>query len=198
MKRIKIDPQHLCSEEIIEKAVQRLRNKEVIVYPSDTVYGLGCLSTSDQAVERVYDIKQREKHKPFLVLVSDMEMAFDFFHIDKRQKEVLDNYWPGPYTFLLKEKDSLSPLLPGEDGAIGVRLPKNDFIIRMVDRVGEPVVSTSLNLSGRDVLDSPDSIESEFGHHLPDMVIDVGEIEGGTPSTLMDLTDPESLRILRK
>lgn len=198
MKRIKIDPQDLCSEKVIEEAAQRLKNKEVIVYPTDTVYGFSCLSTSDQAVERIYEMKQREKHKPFLVLVSNMEMVSDFFYIDEAQKKILKEYWPGTYTFLLKEKDYLSPLLPGEDGATGVRLPKNDFIIKMVDRVGEPIVSTSLNLSGRDILDSPEDIEAEFGHDLPDLVIDAGEMEGGTPSTLIDLTDPGDLKVLRE
>lgn len=197
MERMKTDLKHLDSEEIVEEAAQRLKNKEVIVYPTDTVYGLGCLSTVDQTVERVFEIKQREKHKPLLVLASDIGMASDFFDIDEEQKKVLNKYWPGPYTFLLKEKGYFSPLLKGDDGTTGVRLPKNEFIIKMVHRVGEPIVSTSLNVSGRDILDSPRKIESEFSHHLPDTVIDIGEIKKGRPSTLMDLTDPKDLKVLR-
>lgn len=170
---------------------------KVIVYPTDTVYGLGCLATDDEAVTRVYRIKKREFDKPLLVLASDMEMVERFFWVTPGQRGVLNRYWPGPYSFILEEKGKLSPVLTGGKGTAGVRLPKNEFLIKMIDRVKAPVVSTSLNVSGREVLDRVDDLEREFGRRRPDIILNAGGMKQGKPSTLMDLTDPGDINILR-
>mgnify|MGYP000173217068 CR=1 FL=1 len=198
MRTIKVEQEELLSDKVIEEVARRIKEGEVIAYPTDTVYGLGCSSTADEPIERVYRIKQRDKDKPLLVLVSDRKMASDFFHIDRRQQQVLDRYWPGPYTFLLREKGYLSSILAGNDRIVGARLPKNEFIIKMVNRVREPIVSTSLNIAGREILTSPVDIEKEFSHCLPDLAVDIGRLTPKRTSTLMDITDPSNIKVLRE
>ncbi|MFW5888345.1 MAG: L-threonylcarbamoyladenylate synthase, partial [Patescibacteria group bacterium] len=140
MRVIKADKEKLNSSQIIDTVADSIRSGQVIIYPTDTVYGIGCLATDDKAVNRVYRIKKRSKDKPLLVLVGDLDMAKDFFEIDALQEKILKQYWPGPYSFLLKEKGKLSPILSENRRVVGVRLPKNDFVIRMVNRAGAPVV----------------------------------------------------------
>jgi L-threonylcarbamoyladenylate synthase len=197
MKVIKADKEKLNSSQIIDTVAESIRSGQVIVYPTDTVYGIGCLATDDKAVNRVYRTKKRSKNKPLLVLVGDLDMAKDFFEINGLQEKILKQYWPGPYSFLLKEKGKLSPTLSGNGRVIGVRLPKSDFVIRMVNRAGAPVVSTSLNVSGEKILTRLDNMEKIFTDDLPDLAVDFGKIENRTPSKLMDLTDPGNIKILR-
>jgi L-threonylcarbamoyladenylate synthase len=197
MKKIKINKEQLTSPQVINTIAEHIRSGRVMVYPTDTVYGIGCLATDDRAVNEVYRIKKRERNKPLLVLVDSLNMATDHFYINKRQKEILKQYWPGPYSFILKEKGKLSSILVGDSDTIGVRLPKNDFVTKMIHRAGAPVVSTSLNISGERILDQVNDIEKIFTEYSPDVVVDVGKIENTRPSKLMDLTDSNDPKILR-
>jgi L-threonylcarbamoyladenylate synthase len=197
MKVIKANKEQLISPQFINTMADHIKAGRVIVYPTDTVYGIGCLATDDKAVDKIYRIKERGKDKPLLVLVDSLDMAKDYFYINSRQEEVLKQHWPGPYSFILKEKGRFSHILAGNKRAVGVRLPKNDFITKMVYRAGTPVVSTSFNISGQKVASRVDKIEEMFMDCLPDIVLDIGRIENRKPSKLMDLTNPDGIKVLR-
>lgn len=197
MKRIFIKPADLNDRKTIDNIASCLQAGEVLAYPTDTIYGLGCVATDAKAVERVYRIKRRGKDKSLLVLVSDKDMADHYFHITPEQNEYLKQYWPGPYSFILYSKDKFAPSLANNEGKVAVRLPNSQFLIKIVNRVGQPIVSTSLNISGDRPTTKASSLEGYFKDEKPDVVVDIGDMKQTKPSQVWDITDPDNIRIIR-
>lgn len=196
MKKIKIDKNKIRKEEA-DLIVDFLNSGKVILYPTDTIYGLGCLATDPRAIKEIFKIKKREKGKPLLVLVSSLAMAKKYCHIDEKQKAYLEKIWPGPTTTLLKHKGKLPGELTAGSDSLAIRLPKDDFLIKMIRRIRVPLVSTSANLSGRENLTRLGEVEKYFLGAKPDLAIDAGELKG-KPSRLMDLRNIKNIKILRK
>lgn len=188
MKKVKINNLADPEEEIIDIVVDYLFRQKVIAYPTDTVYGLGCLSTSPEAVKRIYKIKQREEAKPLLVLVDSLEMAREYFHINPEQEKILEERWPGPVSFILKDKQKLAPELNQAGKGLAVRLPKNEFLTKIVSKLKKPLTSTSLNKSGEEILSRVSDIKKYFREEEIDLVIDAGTLEG-RPSEIIDLRE---------
>lgn len=174
-----------------------LREGAAIAYPTDTVYGLGCMADNKKAVNKIFRIKQRKPDKALLMLVSSISMAKRYCRISKAQEKILKKYWPGPFSFILESRDKLPKELGGKTDTIAVRLPKNDFIISIIKKIKVPLVSTSLNISGEKPLADTENIENYFKKHKPDLALDAGKIKG-KPSTLIDLRDAENVKTLRK
>lgn len=170
---------------------------KVIVYPTDTIYGLGCLARDRRAVDRIRRLKKRDSDKPFLVLVSDFKMLAKYFQVDKKQRAYLKKIWPGKVSVILEKKGALSGYVSGGLASVAVRLPKSGFLTKMINELGSPIVSTSLNLSGKPHLVSVSNLASYFGRIKPDLIIDAGELKG-KPSKLIDLRNLNDIKILRK
>ncbi len=192
-----MDVEQLNTEETINDIAERFRFGQVLAYPTDTVYGLGCLATDEQAVERIYRIKQRDENKPLLVLVSDMSMANNYCHINQEQKRYLRKYWPGPYSFILFTKNKLATNLFNNRQKIAVRLPNSGFLTKIIKKVGCPLVSTSLNISGEQPVTKADFLQGFFKKEKPDAVINIGEIDETKLSQVWDITDLNNIKILR-
>src|SRR5262249_53584037 len=132
-----------------ERAAQAVKSGGVIVYPTDTIYGLGGSSYSVAVIERIYRIKSRSERKPLLVLIPEaswvergaQENPQPFFHLAER-------FWPGPLTVVLKAKGDLPSALTANSGTIGVRVPQQPFTRELVRLCEVPLVSTSANVSG--------------------------------------------------
>ncbi len=178
----------------MDKITSFFSQGKIVVYPTDTVYGLGCRADDNQAVEVLYKIKKRTKNKPFLVLVSDLAMTKKYFKIDSRQLDYLKNNWPGPISFLL---DSQGRLAQGGEVGLAVRLPKNNFLTKMIRRIGVPIISTSLNLSGGQTITDIKEISSYLDVSEIDLVIDVGPIQAKA-SSIIDLRDMDNIKTIRK
>lgn len=154
-------------------AVGALLKGEVIICPTDTVYGFLADATNKKAVEKIYQIKQRPKGKPLPVFVSDIKMAYELAEINERQIKYLKRFWPGAYTVILKRKRvEVGPLsvearplqLYGVDAkTIALRIPKHPFLQKLLKKVNRPLVQTSVNLTGREPLDSAEQIMATFG-----------------------------------
>ncbi|MCD6522338.1 MAG: threonylcarbamoyl-AMP synthase [Candidatus Diapherotrites archaeon] len=164
----------------ISEAERQIERGNLIVYPTDTLYGLGAKATSDKAVRRVYEVKGREEKKPISVMVSDIDMLERYAYLSKHEKEVASSIFPGPYTLLLKPK-RLSRYL-SKTGRVGFRIPDNRFCIELSRRAG-PITSTSANLSGRKAY-SIRGIMKQLGDKIS-LYIDSG-ILGKKRSTLID------------
>jgi len=177
--------------------VDFLKKGKVIVYPTDTIYGLGCLATDKKAINKIYRIKKREKKKPLLVLISDFKMLRKYFKVDKKQLAYLRKIWPGKVSVILNKKSNLPGYVSGRLSSVAVRLPKSGFLTKMIKELGAPVVSTSLNLSGQPHLERVSGLKKYFKKNRPDLVIDAGTIKG-RPSKLIDLRDVDKIKILRK
>ncbi len=163
--------------EISAETIERLK-KEIFIYPTDTIYGIGCDATNEELAEKIRKIKKRDD-KPFSVIAPSKEWILKNFKTDK---ETLEQYLPGPYTLILEkiEKDFLNWISAGE--FIGVRIPAHNFT-RKLQRLKIPIVTTSVNLSGEKFANSIGEINPIILQKV-DLVIDGGFLSG-KPSTLI-------------
>jgi L-threonylcarbamoyladenylate synthase len=196
MKTIKINPNKVQKNDI-KLIVTFLKKGKIIVYPTDTIYGLGCSATDKKAIAKIYRLKKREKKKPLLVLISDFKMLRRYFNVDKNQAVYLRKIWPGKVSVILNKKLTLPNIISAGLSSAAVRLPKSKFLTKMIRELGEPVVSTSLNLSGEKPLVKVNDLAGYFSKVAPVLAINAG-VKRGRPSKLIDLRDVENIKILRK
>lgn len=204
MRIIKVDLNNTIQKQIA-LIVDYLKQGLVIVYPTDTIYGLGCNALNEKAIKKINKIKNRnnkkakkqEIKKPLLILINGYKMLRKYCFINQRQEEYLKSIWPGPVTVILKCRPNLSTELTGGLNSLAVRLPDNDFLIKVIDEVGFPIVSTSLNKKGEKPLSNVKNLEKYFTY-LPDLAIDAGKCKKTKPSRLVDLRDVENIKVLRK
>ncbi|MBN1431526.1 MAG: threonylcarbamoyl-AMP synthase [Methanomicrobiaceae archaeon] len=172
-----------------EEAVCVLRHDGLIVYPTETVYGLGCDAFSDEAIHRLYMVKNRPLSKPVSIAVSDIEMLHAVARVGEREEKFIRRFLPGPVTVILPAKKCIPSVLTGGTGLIGIRMPDNAIAREIIDTLGSPVTSTSANISG-DV--SP--VDKSQVNVFYDYMIDSGTLPG-TPSTVVDLVNMEIIRV---
>jgi L-threonylcarbamoyladenylate synthase len=196
MKTIEINLKKISDQEI-GLIVDFLKKGKVIVYPTDTIYGLGCLASNVKAVKKIYRLKNREKNKPFLVLISDFKMLSEYFQVGKKQLAYLRKVWPGKFSVILDKKRGLLNDVSAGLSSMAVRLPKSDFLTKMIKELKEPIVSTSVNTSGEKHLESLNNLSAYFSKIKPDLAIDAGALKG-KPSRLVDLRNAEKIVVLRK
>ena len=179
--------------DVIRGIAGTLRQGGVIVYPTDTFYGLGADCFSRAALLRITEIKGRPPTKGFLVLVSDAAMARGLAaEVPAAYERLAQAFWPGPLTMILKAAPHLPHELVGPERTIGVRLPALPWLREMVGTAGFPVVSTSANLSGGLEIDSGEEAARQFAAKV-DLVVDGGRTAGGRPSTVVDLSSGKPL-----
>lgn len=181
-------------EKVINEAIDVLADGGVIIYPTDTVYGLGADIFNNKAVRRVFKIKQRNLLKPLSILVSNTDAIEVVAKISRYQKNTLDKYLPGPYTFILNKKPIVPRVVTGGLTHVGVRVPENEIACKLAGIF--PITTTSANLSDEEVLSIPDEILEQLGCDV-DLVIDVGPLKSKNASTIVDLTAPQPIFIRR-
>lgn len=181
-------------EEIISEAVKVLADGGVILYPTDTVYGLGANIFDNKAVKRVFEIKRRSLLKPLSILVMDVETIDLVAKVSRDQKEILNNFLPGPYTFILNKRKIVPRAITGGSTHVGVRVPDNQLACSLSKIF--PITTTSANLSDEEVLPTPEEILEQLERDV-DLVIDVGRLNSKKASSVIDLTTPNP-RIIRK
>lgn len=196
MQKIKINYSKVQKQEI-GLIAGFLKMGKVLVYPTDTIYGLGCRADDKQAIRKIFRIKKRDKKKPLLVLISDYKMLRKFFFVDKNQEAYLRKVWPGKISVILNKKIELPGELTAGLPSLAVRLPKSRFLTKMIKEVGGPIVSTSLNISGEEPVEKVDSLQTYFQGAKPDIIVDAG-LRRGRPSKLIDLRDAKNIIVLRK
>lgn len=177
--------------------VKQLRQDKVLALPTDTIYGLSCSATSIQALNKIIKIKNRPNNKRFILLVSDLKMACFWADIKKNTLKDIKKIWQEdePTTFILKAQKYVETSLKDENGNISLRLPKSDFLIKIVKELGSPLISTSLNLSGQPFLKTVKNLEKVFPDNLlPDMVLDIGPLNG-VPSKIIDYSGDKPMQI---
>ena len=164
----------------MENLKEKIESGKVFVYPTDTVYGLGCDATNEKSVNRIKKIKGRDASKPMSVIAPSVEWIQEHCLIDDRLD--LSKYLPGPYTLILKKKnvDFLKSVASGD--TLGVRIPKSEFCDE-IRKVGVPFVTTSVNLSGEPPAVEVSEIDNKIIEKV-DEVVDYGKLNG-KPSTLV-------------
>jgi len=196
MQTIKINPNKI-TEEQIALIVDYLKRGLVVAYPTDTVYGLGCDCRDTLAIKKINKIKGEKGKKAMLVLISDFKMLKKYCFVNSMQMEYLKRVWPSPITVILKRRPNLPAELTGGLNSLAIRLPDNDFLTKIINGAGFPIVSTSLNKKGEKPLTNAQNLEKHF-KYLPDLVIDAGECKRTKPSRLVDIRDINDIKIIRK
>ncbi|MDD4901824.1 MAG: L-threonylcarbamoyladenylate synthase [Patescibacteria group bacterium] len=196
VKIIKIN-RHKVSAQEIGLIVDFLKKGKTIVYPTDTIYGLGCSATDKKAIDKIRRMKKRDKNKPFLILIADFKMVHKYFKVDKKQASYLRKIWPGKVSVILNKKSALPGYVSAGLASAAVRLPKSEFLTKMIKELKQPIVSTSLNKSGQLHLVRVADLTNYFTVTKPDLIVDAGTING-KPSKLIDLRDAAKIKVLRK
>jgi tRNA threonylcarbamoyl adenosine modification protein (Sua5/YciO/YrdC/YwlC family) len=181
----------------IQSIVSNLMNGGVIVYPTDTIYGLGCDIFQHKAIERICRIKQIDPAKAQLSFI-----CYDLSDLSQYSKSIstplyrmLRNYLPGPYTFILPASKEVPRILKSKKNTIGLRIPANTIARSIVRELGHPILSASLPGETVEDYTDPEIIHDHF-HNLVDIVAD-GGIGGTIPSTVVDCTT-DDWRVIRK
>jgi L-threonylcarbamoyladenylate synthase len=163
----------------------------LVIYPTDTLYGLGCNARSEKAVGKVYDAKEREGKKPLSIIVADHRMVLEYCTVSSAQEKVLHALLPGPYTFILPLRRSMPVTSTME---IGVRVPEHMFMRQVSKELALPIVSTSANLSGGKGAAETGELDGSIGS-VADLVIDGGRCRYAKGSTVIDLIN---MKVVRK
>ncbi len=176
---------------LIKTVADTLRNGGIIIYPTDTLYGLGCDIFQTKAVEKICRIKQIDPRKARLSFIcSDLSHLSDFARqMSTPTFRMLKEYLPGPYTFILQASKQVPKILHNKKDTIGLRIPKNNITMALVKELGHPVLSTSLPGEYVEDYTDPEIIHEKY-EHLVDLVVD-GGIGGTIPSTIIDCTSGE-------
>lgn len=185
--------------EIVKKAVEVLSKGGLIVYPTETVYGLGVDATSELAMEKLWQFKGERGDKPVLVAVADVEMAEKYVEFNDLGKKVVQKYWPGAVATVARSRNIVAKKAQGETENLGLRNPDNELVLEIIRAFGKPITSTSANISGavtaRSLKEFEETVPAER-QELIDLFIDDGELPLRQPSTIVDVTG-EEIKILR-
>ncbi|MCK5320195.1 threonylcarbamoyl-AMP synthase [Candidatus Parcubacteria bacterium] len=210
MKTIKINKNNFTKTDV-NFIADELKQGKVVVLLTDTIYGLHCIATNKKAIEKIYKIKKRDKKCPLLVLVKSYCMLHDYVYVSKKQDQYIRAIWPPttrlaqdkkysrrkrPTAFILKAREKLPKEIYGKDNSLAVRLPKNDFLIKIITRLNIPLVSTSFNISGRKY---NEDFLTKFKKLLvnPDIIIDSGKSKNIKGSRIIDIRDINDIKIIR-
>jgi tRNA threonylcarbamoyl adenosine modification protein (Sua5/YciO/YrdC/YwlC family) len=190
--RIEIHPTHPQARRV-QQAVEVLRRGGVMVYPTGTVYGLGCDIHQKKAVERIYQIRRLKKDHPLSFMCPDLSKIAHYAHVDDFAYRIMKRLVPGPYTFVLQATREVPKLLVRKQKTVGIRVPDDTVALALLNELGSPIVSTSATIDG-EVLNDPDDLHARFPH--VDAFVD-GGWGGIEPSTIIDLSGDEAV-VLRE
>lgn len=146
----------------IEKALEVLKNGGLILYPTDTIWGIGCDATNPQAVEKVYKIKRRQDSKTLIVLANGPDMVTKYVKEVPEIAYTLIDVADKPLTLIYPEGLGLAHNLAAEDKSVGIRIPENEFCLKLITRFRRPIVSTSANISGSEAPEYFEDIDQEI------------------------------------
>ncbi len=189
-------------EEInIKEIANKMEEGKVVVYPTETCYGLGCDATNQNAVDKVFAIKQRQKNKPVLVLVSDLDIIVDYIEWTPKLDELSQKYWPGALTAVVKliDEHPFAKGVVGEDNTLAFRVTAHPLAGGISKAIKKPIVSTSANLAEQGNSYDIENIVSAFSdkESQPDIIIDAGQLSNESPSTIVKV-DGDKLTTLRQ
>mgnify|MGYP001615957832 FL=1 len=198
MKVIQVDLNKDYSD-VIREAVNVLNSGGTVIYPTDTLYGLGANALDEIAVRKIFRIKDRSFSKPLPIIVRNYPWVKELAEIKKRHEEIFKKVWPWKVTIVLPKKDIIPGVLTAEFNSVGIRIPDYIFTDKLLAKFGYPLTSTSANISGQEPTNDINRIIEIFSKSTekPDLIIDAGILPKSEPSMIIDLTGdkPKVLRI---
>ena len=179
---------------LIKKAVEILQKGGLVIYPTDTVYGLGCALSNKKGIERIYDIKKQNRKQPFSFVCADLKGISQYAKVSDFSYKTMRRLLPGPYTFILEASRLVPKIILPKRQTTGIRVPANNICLALVNELGQPIISTSVKNDQGEILSDPREIEEKF-RHCVDVVIDGGILPPET-STVISLID-DQVEIIR-
>jgi tRNA threonylcarbamoyl adenosine modification protein (Sua5/YciO/YrdC/YwlC family) len=178
---------------LIRKVVACLETGGIIVYPTDTYYGLGCDIMNKKAIEMIYRLKQRDQKKPFSFICSDLKNISEYAKVSNYAYKTMKRLLPGPYTFVLEGSKLVPKIMLTLRKTAGIRVPDHPICLALVKELGHPIISTTAPFPGGQTLSDPSLVREYLGSQI-DIVIDGGPVQGG-PSSVVSLIQDQPVVI---
>jgi len=191
---LKINPDN-PQQRLVAQVVAILRQGGIVAYATDTVYGIGCDIMNKKAIEKIYQLKQRDKKKPFSFMCSDLKNISRYAKVSNYAYKTMRRLLPGPYTFVLEGSREVPKMMLTPRKTAGIRVPDHALCLALVGELGNPILTTSATMSDGTVFDDPSLIHDHFGSRI-DAVIDSGPVPG-QPSSVISLIDDAPVVIRR-
>jgi tRNA threonylcarbamoyl adenosine modification protein (Sua5/YciO/YrdC/YwlC family) len=190
---VNINPQN-PQLRLIRKVVEILEAGGIVVYPTDTYYGIGCDLMNPRAIERIYQLKRRDRSKPFSFICSDLTNISQYAKVSNYAYRTMKRLLPGPYTFILEGSKLVPKIMLTKRKTAGIRVPANEICLALVRELGHPIITTSAATAEGESFHDASLIHDHFGKQV-DAVID-GSPVSGEPSSVVSLIDdtPEIIR----
>lgn len=180
----------------LKEPAQIIRNGGIVVFPTETVYGIGTNGLNENSIKRLYEVKQRPLNKPISLLVNSIEMIEQITqNISELEYKLIKKFMPGPLTIILKKKDIIPNMLTANGDTVGIRMPENKIALKLIEYAGVPIVTPSANISGKPSGTDLKIIMKDFEEKV-DYFIDGGKSKIGVASTIVQVINgkPHILR----
>lgn len=172
----------------LEAAAEAIRDGDLVVYPTETVYGLGADATDPDAIERVFEAKRRDREKPISLAVPSVPSALEYVHTTDRERRFMATFLPGPVTVLCRKRESVPDVLTAGREHVGIRVPDHNLALRVLERAGVPITATSANVSGRESVRNVADLDPEIREAAAVVLEDETD---GEESTVVDVSTDE-------
>ncbi|OJF91575.1 L-threonylcarbamoyladenylate synthase [Alkalibacterium sp. 20] len=181
----------------IDQAVAFLKSGQVVAFPTETVYGLGADATNEEAVKKIFEAKGRPNDNPLIIHISNIDQLERYVEsVPEVARTVINHFWPGPCTLILRKKGSIAPSVTGGLDTVGVRMPDHPVALELIEKAGVPLAAPSANSSGKPSPTTALHVTRDLNGKIQ-AIVDGGATGVGLESTVLDLTNPERPTILR-
>lgn len=180
----------------IERICNVIENGGLVITPTDTIYGIMADATNEAVIKKVFEVKQRSYNKPLIVLVDSFEMLENYTEeISEKERKIIDKFWPGLVTIIFKKNSRISNLITGGNDTVAIRIPDNKDLLKIISKLNRPVISTSANITGTEVITSIEMLEKDLIDKID--YIEDGGILNNESSTIIKIDD-DKVNILRE
>ena len=180
----------------LKEPAQIIKKGGIVIFPTETVYGIGTNGLDENAIRKLYEVKQRPLNKPISLLVNNIEMVEKIAkNITELEYKLMERFFPGPLTIILEKRDIIPDILTSNTNTVGIRMPSGEIAKKLIEFAGVPIATSSSNISGKPSGTNITDIKKDFEGKV-DCFIDNGESELGIPSTVIRIIDniPHILR----
>lgn len=196
MKTLFYDWKENINAEELENVIKVIVDGGVVIFPTDTVYGVAANSLDETAIKKLFDLKERNDNKPICVLTSSVDKIKKIAYVRDEEQKIIDKYMPGALTIILDKKEIVSDVLTSGLKTVGVRIPNNEIALRILDKLEYPLATTSANISGMEAAVKKEDLIKEFEGKV-DIIIDGGITDLKVSSTIVKINNNE-IKVLRQ
>ncbi len=191
-----IDVRNKIKDEDLDEVALKIKNGGIVIFPTETVYGIGVNGLDQEAVKKLYEVKKRPLDKPFSLLVDSLQMIKELTEeISSEEEKLIKKFFPGPLTLIMKKKNIVPDITTANTPYVGIRMPDNDITLALIKKAGVPIAAPSANISGKPSGTNIEDIKEDFLNI--DYMLDAGEAKIGIASTIVKIENSE-VKIIRE